>query len=428
MNPTVCFKTIGCRLNQAETARIAAQFEAAGYGLAEPEQACDVALIHTCAITHVAQRDCVRWARRLRRAGARVVVLAGCAVELDAEDLQRATGADLLVGQKQKFDIPALLHDRFGIGLPVAANENAGPAAPFTPLLAMTRALVKVQDGCDFRCSYCVVPDTRGTAQSRPLADVLEDVRRLAGDGYREITLTGANLGCYASPPHSLIHLLEAVETVPGIMRFRIGSIESTTVEREVIDYMAASRKLCRFLHLPLQSGDDGVLARMRRRYTAAQYRATVEYAVARMPDLGLGTDVITGFPGETEGAFASTVALIRDLPFSNLHVFPYSPRRGTPAATMPGQVREDVKKARTAELIALGREKRQAFAQSFVGNLVSMIAEHTSEAEITIGWSGQYLPVRLEGTALPPNTAVTCLPVRCDGDVLLARRILSVA
>lgn len=403
---------------------MAAQFEAAGYVFTDTEKECDVAVINTCTITHGAERDCVRWARRLRRAGARVVVLAGCAVEIDGEELQRITGADLTADQTQKFQLPALLHSRFGIGSPGVDSLLPEPSAP---IFSMTRALVKVQTGCDFRCSYCIVPDARGTSQSRPLTEVLDDIKGLIDAGHREILLTGANLGCYQSPPHGLIHLLEAVEALPGIERFRIGSIESTTVEREVIDYMATSRKLCRFLHLPLQSGDDGVLKRMRRRYTASQYRATVEDAAARMPDLGLGTDIITGFPGETQEAFDNTAALIRELPFSNLHVFSYSPRRGTPAATMPEQIREDIKKERTAQLIALGKAKRQTFAQSFIGTPVTMLSEQSSETNITAGWIGQYLPIRIEGTALGPNILVTCLPERLNGDTLIARQILSV-
>lgn len=426
MKPTVCFKTVGCRLNQAETARIAGQFEAAGYALAETEGPCDVAVINTCTITHVAERDCARWARRLRRAGARTVILAGCAVEHDGEGLQRITGADLIAGQAEKFNLPALLHRHLGIGS--ASDGTRTPPIPSAPVFSSTRALVKVQDGCDFRCSYCIVPETRGTPHSLPLAEVLDEVKRLTDAGHREVTLTGANLGCYNATQHGLVRLLEAVEAVPGILRFRIGSIESTTVERAVIDFMAASRKLCRFLHLPLQSGDDGVLARMHRRYTAAQYRETVAYAAAQVPGLGLGTDIITGFPGETDAAFENTAALVRELPFSNLHVFPYSPRRGTPAATMPAQVREDVRKTRTAHLIALGNAKRLAFAQSFIGVPVSILAEHAGEPDVTVGWTEQYLPLRLEGTALPRNTAVTCRPERLAGNTLVARQTSRIA
>jgi threonylcarbamoyladenosine tRNA methylthiotransferase MtaB len=421
--PTVSLKTIGCRLNQAETARIAAQFEDAGWLVSEPGGPCDVAVINTCTITHHAERDCARWARRLRREGARLVVLAGCAVEHDGETLKAATGADLIAGQSQKFSLPQRLASEFAL----AATRDGSGASPCSensampPVFETTRGLVKVQDGCDFRCSYCIVPDTRGIPCSRPLPDIMDDIQRLADAGYREITLTGANLGCYHAAPHGLIDLLERIEPISGLARIRIGSIETTTVEREVIDFMASSQKLCRFLHLPLQSGDNGVLRDMRRRYSVAQFRGTVEYAVARMPDLGLGTDVIVGFPGEDDHAFRNTLALIRDLPFSNLHVFSYSPRRGTPAAAMPDQVPSAIKKQRVAELITLGKSKRQNFAKTFIGKPVTILVEKSTRD--TVGWTAQYLPVRIPGGLSPRNTLITCVPERLSGETLIATR-----
>ena len=213
--PTVCFKTIGCRLNQAETARIAAQFEAAGWLVTESGGACDAVVINTCTITHHAERDCARWARRLRREGARRVILAGCAVEHDGEALKAATGADLIAGQAQKFRLPERLASEFGLRpAPSPGEKPGGVDASMTALFATTRGLVKVQDGCDFRCSYCIVPETRGTPVSRPLPDILADIHRLVDAGYREITLTGANLGCYHAPPYSLIDLLERTEPI----------------------------------------------------------------------------------------------------------------------------------------------------------------------------------------------------------------------
>lgn len=414
--PTISFKTIGCRLNQAETARIAAQFEAAGWLVTEEGGPCDAVVINTCTITHHAERDSARWARRLRREGARRVILAGCAVEHDGETLKAATGADLIAGQAQKFSLPERLASEFGL---LPAPGPGAEDASTTALFDTTRGLVKVQDGCDFRCSYCVVPETRGTPVSRPLPDILADIHRLVDAGYREITLTGANLGCYHAPPCSLIDLLERTEPIGGLERIRIGSIESTTVERDVIDFMASSRKLCRFLHLPLQSGDDGVLQRMRRRYTAARFRETAEYAMDRMPDLGLGTDVIAGFPGEDERAFRNTLDLVRALPFSNLHVFPYSPRRGTPAAGMPDQIPAAIRKQRAAELIAIGKTKRRDFARTFIGKPVTILTERSKRD--TVGWTSQYIPVRIPGMPLPRNTVATCVPIRLSGETLIA-------
>jgi len=413
--PTVRFKTVGCRLNQAETASMAAGFEAAGWLVADTTGPCDVAVIHTCTITQGAESDCAHWARRLRREGARLVVLAGCAVEHDGEALKARTGANLIAGQAGKFSLPEQLAATFGIRPAPPDATTPGP----TPHVVGTRGLVKIQDGCDFRCSYCVVPDTRGTPVSRPLSRILDEIHHLADAGYREITLTGANLGCYREASHGLVDLLVRLETIEGLDRIRIGSIESTTVERDIIDFMATSTKLCRFLHIPLQSGDDGILQRMRRRYTAAQFRETIEYAAGTVPDIGLGTDIIVGFPGESDAAHANTCSLVRDLPFSNLHVFCYSPRRGTPAADMHDPVADTTKRNRAQALITMGEVKRQAFARTFIDRPVEILVENSKRD--TVGWTSQYLKVRITGHRSPRNSLITCTPRQVMGDTLIA-------
>ncbi|HAS81526.1 MAG TPA: hypothetical protein DCS43_02310 [Verrucomicrobia bacterium] len=421
---SVSFKTIGCRLNQAETAQINEQFDMAGWQVVDFGSACDVAVINTCTITQRAESDCAQWARRARRQGARLVVLAGCAVEHNGDALKAATGADLIADQAQKFNLPVQLAARVAsMPTPPTAPsaKQTNPQRIGAPVFSTTRALVKVQDGCDFRCSYCIVPETRGAPRSRPFLQIIDEIQRLVDAGHREITLAAANLGCYRDPPYGLIDLLAAAESIIGLERLRIGSIESTTVEREIIDFMAQSKKLCRFLHLPLQSGDAEVLRRMQRRYTPDQYRATVEYAREKVPDIGLGTDVIVGFPGESEQAFRHTATLIESLPFSNLHVFTYSLRRGTPAAGMRDQIPASVRKARAAELIALGHAKRLAFACRFIGQPVTLLTEHTDNPDQSIGWTDHYLPVCIHGIHLPRNTLVTCVPARTEGDVLIA-------
>ena len=416
---TVSFKTIGCRLNQAETAQIAAQFENARYGIVEPGQPCDVAVVNTCTITHSAERDCARAARRLRRSGARIVILTGCAVEHAGERLKAETGADLIANQTDKFRLIELLHGPGGI-LPDAALSVEDATGPTIPLCSATRALVKAQDGCDFRCSYCIVPDTRGRPTSRPLAVVLEEVAGLAATGFREVVITGANLGCYRDGKHNLVDLLEAVESIDDIARIRISSIESTTVERDIVAFMAKSSKLCHFLHLPLQSGDDDTLARMGRRYTQSQYADVVTHAIDQVPDLGLGADIIVGFPGETDAAFQNTLACVRELPFSNLHVFSYSTRDGTPAAEMPDQVDAAVKKERSATLVALGKAKRTAFARSFIGKPATTLLERINDDGTASGWSDQYLPVRITGDNLKVNDIISFIPTAVDRDILI--------
>ncbi len=412
---TVSFKTVGCRLNQAETARMRAAFEAAGYTVAPFGAPCAVSVIHGCLVTARAEQESLRLVRSLKRCRPRTfVVLAGCVAEAGGT-AARAAGADLLVGQADKEGLPELLARH---GFPAAPRAPR----PLTPRFDTTRAIVKIQDGCDFRCAYCIVPAARGPSRSRPLAEILDEIRRLAGAGYREVVLTGANIGCYADRGRTLAALLEQVETQTPIERIRISSIEITAAERTVIDYMAASRKLCRFLHLPLQSGCDAVLAAMGRRYTARQYQATVAYALEKLGAFGLGTDVLAGFPGETAADFQATERFLACQPFSNLHVFAYSPRPGTPAAALPGQVAEAEKKMRVARLIQLGRRQRVAFARQWIGRRVEALIEAVDANGRGTGWTGEYLPARIQGRQLRPNTIVAFQPESAENEILVGR------
>lgn len=406
MNPRVSLKTIGCRLNQAETAALAARFEAAGYQIVPFGTPCDTVVVHGCAITRNAERDSLRSVRQARRhTPLAVITMTGCPAQLLGDTLRGDSGPDLVVGQAGKLSIPDLLHARYPDRFP--RPPGGDDVAAGTPRFDATRALVKVQDGCEFRCAYCIVPAARGPSVSRPLSLIAGEVRRLADCGFREVVLTGANLGCYADNGRSLVDVIHAVEAVRGIQRIRLSSIELTTVEKAVVDHMAASEKLCRFLHLPLQSGDDGILASMGRRYTRDQYRRAVEYAAEKVPGLGLGADIIVGFPGEDAAAFANTRTLIEALPFSNLHVFPYSRREGTRADTMPGQVSPPEKERRVAVLLDVEKRKQADFAASFIGKPVTVLIETLDDDGSGLGWTGEYVPARITGCGLHPNQIV---------------------
>ena len=410
--PTVSFKTLGCRLNQAETARMKAGFVSAGYCIEPFTAVTDVAVIHTCTITGMAEKECIRLARRVkRRSPDACVVLAGCAVEVGRDTLLEASGADLLAGQNEKFDLPTALASRISPATPAPVTDDDAP-----PVFDTTRAWIKVQDGCDFRCAYCIVPDARGGPHSRGVTDVMHEASQLVEQGYRELVVTGANLGCYADGDTNLVGLLDQLETLDGLRRLRISSIELSTVESDVIAYMARSTKLCRFLHLPLQTGDDRMLRAMGRHYTSADYRAVVHDVTSRLPRVGLGADIITGLPGEDEEAFRNTCRLVEDLPFSNLHVFPYSPRPGTPAADMTEQVPRDVARARAAELIALGKEKRNTFARSLLGHPLEVLVERLDDEGAAHGWTGEYIAARVRGEGLQPNQLVAFTPTAYDG------------
>ena len=406
MRPTVTFRTIGCRLNQAETATLAARFLTTGYEVLPPDTPADIAVIHGCAITGKAEHSSLyaaRQARRLRHDT--LVILAGCPAETLGEALRGNAAIDLAVGQNGKYTLPELLHQLHPTRFPPATPPDT--VAP-PPHFDTKRALIKVHDGCDFHCAYCIVPSARGLPRSRPIAEIREEVARVAGAGFSEIILTGANLGRYEDGPRRLADLIREVESIETVGRIRLSSLEISTVEREVVTHMAESSKLCRFLHIPLQSGDNGILKAMGRRYTVAEFRAAIDHAMELIPLLGLGTDIIVGFPGEDDAAFANTVELVRALPFSNLHVFPYSRRLGTRADTMPDQVQESVKKERLHILSSIGDAKRRAFADRFIGQPASVLIERVDKDGTGHGWTGEYLEARVTAPNLKPRQIVT--------------------
>ncbi|NLB60197.1 MAG: MiaB/RimO family radical SAM methylthiotransferase, partial [Lentisphaerae bacterium] len=397
---SISFKTIGCRLNQAETAQLRASCLAAGLRLQPFGAASDISVIHGCMVTARAEEDSLRLVRSIKRRQPHTfVVLAGCAAQLGDATRLRASGVDLLAGQKEKFHLPALLAQEG-----FSCRPTAGAVRPH---FSTQRALVKIQDGCNFHCTYCIVPAARGAPRSRPTSAIISEIRQLAGDGFREFVLTGVNLGCYEDEGRNLRQLLELLESQTPAERLRLSSIELTTVERGVLDHMAASHKLCRFLHIPLQSGSDNILAAMDRRYTAAQYRALVAEATRKIEGLGLGSDIMVGFPGESAADFAASERLLSELPISNLHVFSYSPRPGTPAARSRAQVPEPEKKRRAARLIALGRRQRQAFAQRWIGRETSVLIESVDAAGVGRGWSSEYLPVLVQGCVQEPRSII---------------------
>ena len=416
-NLRISFKTIGCRLNQAETARMSAVCGAAGYETVPFGEICDVAVIHGCAVTQKAESDSLRAARQaLSRAGNPQVLLAGCAAAYASLKWPDQPSLYRLAEQADKFRIPAVLHQIDPLRYPPPSGTLAE-----SPQFETVRASVEIQDGCDFRCAYCVVPMTRGAPRSRAPEEILDEVRRITDRGYGEIILCGANLGSYRAAGIDLAGLLEQILRMERIGRIRLGSIEVSTVERAVVDVMVAHQAICRFLHLPLQSGSDRILQLMGRRYSAADYRKAVEYAAERLPGIGLGADVITGFPGETDADFQETVRLVEQLPFSNLHVFPYSPRAGTRAFEMKNRVPARIAGERAALLRRLGETQRNAFARTWVGRPVEVLVESINVSGEAQGWTGEYLPVSIHLAGLKVNTRVTVIPESAEGYRLIA-------
>jgi len=383
-----------------------AHFSGAGYEAVPFGVPADVTVIHGCAITSKAEHSSLYAARQAKRIRPdTLVILAGCPAETLGKALNGNPNIDLTIGQGGKYAIPEMLNQLDPKRYPI---PQAPHPTPTVPQFDTKRALIKIQDGCDFHCAYCIVPTTRGNPISRPIPVIRDEVLRVTDSGFSEIVLTGANLGRYEDGSRRLADLILNLESIPAVKRIRLSSIEITTTENAIIDHMAASTKLCHFLHIPLQSGDDRILAAMGRRYDSITYRRTIETSLSRIPDLGLGTDIIVGFPGEDSAAFGNTVTLVRELPFSNLHIFPYSQRSGTRADTMDNQIATSEKKERLRILTALGETKRQIFAERFVGQLVSILIERIDADGTGHGWTSQYLEARVSGPSLLPRAIVT--------------------
>jgi len=380
--------TLGCRLNAADSALLYTALGECGYTASESEPP-EVLLVNTCAVTAEAERKSRQTLRKLRREfpSARIVAV-GCAAAADRTAMLRA-GADLVCGNPGKRDLATLLRD--GI-----ASEHANGGGIFregrlSSFPFRSRAFIKIQEGCDNHCSYCIVPSLRGPARSRSADEVLAECRHAVATGFTELVLTGVNTCAYTDGDRHLPELLRAISELPGEFRIRIGSTEPAMRYRGLVDAVAELPGMCRFLHLSLQHGSDAVLRRMNRHYTAREYAEFVTDAQRRIPGLHLGTDVIVGFPGETEEEFAESCEFIRLIGFSNLHIFAYSPRPGTPAATMPDRPSPEVVRRRCGELRKIAADSSRAFAASQLGRTLPVIFERV-ENGVARGWSDNYL------------------------------------
>jgi threonylcarbamoyladenosine tRNA methylthiotransferase MtaB len=372
--PTVALTTLGCKVNQAETEVLSRRFADAGFTLTGFDATADVYVLNTCTVTHIADRKARQLLRQARRRNRQALIVAtGCYATTDADALRAVPGVDLVAPNSQKAELVALVKERLG----VPTVEFPGPAVP--PPSGRTRAMVKVQDGCDNFCAYCIVPYARGKPISIGLDQAVTQVSALVREGYQEVVLTGVHLGLWGKdlPGHSLdlAALVRAVLRETGIPRLRLSSIEPQDFTAGFLHLWSAPR-LCRHLHLPLQSGCEATLRRMGRRYTAAAFAHLVGQARVVIPGVAITTDMIAGLPGETEAEFAESLAFAREQGFARIHVFKFSARRGTRAATMPGQVPEQAKTARAQTLAALSDDGSQAFRRALVGQTAGVLWE----------------------------------------------------
>lgn len=391
--------TLGCKVNQYETELVREAFLDAGYRNAGPRESADICIVNTCTVTSEGDSKSRQAVRRLAREnpGTRIVVM-GCYATRAPQELAALPGVAEVVGDRR--ELPDVL-GRFGVmDLPSGISRFGN----------RSRAYVKVQDGCILRCSYCIIPKVRPHLTSRPVHDVVEEVRRLLDNGYREIVLTGVHLGHYGvdwnwrkskSDWIRLSHVVRQIVRIEGDFRIRLSSLEATEVTRELVDVMAESgNKVCPHLHICLQSGSDTVLRRMKRRWTVRSFLDRCRLVQEALDQPAFTTDVIVGFPGETDDDFERTCQVVREAGFSKIHVFPFSPRSGTPAAEMPNMVPKRIKSERSKRLSAIERELRTGYFEGLIGKNLRVLVESPSEnhAQRVVGTSCRYAPVELPG------------------------------
>ena len=409
---TVAFHTLGCKVNQYDSEAMLEQFLSSGYRQVSFDESADVYVVNTCTVTGTGDKKSLQAVRRaLRLNPAADVVVAGCLAQRDGEKLL-SLGVRLVIGNTRRSEVVTLLEKAVSENMRTCAVTQNILTVPFEPLQVRdfsdhTRAVLKIQEGCDRYCTYCIIPYVRGGIRSRPLADIRAEAERFARAGYRELVLTGIHLTSYGRDLDSA-GLADAVEAcrVSGIERIRLGSLEPVIVTEDFVRRMAAIPELCPQFHLALQSGSDTVLRRMRRRYTTAEFARSAALLREYMPGCALTTDVITGFPGETDAEFAETEAFISQIAFSRLHVFPYSQRAGTPAAKMAGQVPKAIREDRARKLIALGHELARAYHESMIGTEREVLIEERLE-NAYCGYTREYVNCRIESD-VPLQTGST--------------------
>jgi threonylcarbamoyladenosine tRNA methylthiotransferase MtaB len=411
------FKTItlGCRVNQFESDAVSSRLEDGGWVAATHNETPDIYIINTCAVTQKAaqqSRQAVRHAIRTHP-NARILVT-GCYAQLEPDEIRRIPGVTEIIAQEEKFDIPKRFCD---------LTEDTLHRFLISSPQKRTRPSLKIQDGCDAFCTYCIVPYARGRNRSMPPDAVLENIRRLKNAGFHEVVLSGIHLGCYGldidTEQTRLIDLLSRIDRDGTIDRVRLSSIEPLELTEAVIGLVATSNHLCHHFHIPLQSGDDRILKQMHRPYSRDQFRTLILRIQERVPDAAIGVDVLIGFPGETDRAFQNTYTLIEELPVSYLHVFPYSPRKGTPASGYPDQVQADVKKERCRYMRKLGIQKKMTFYKRFLGKRINVLIEtiHCHRPPILKGLTSNYIPVSVEGSVELQNKIISVKLVRLSGD-----------
>lgn len=411
---TISFQTLGCKLNFSESSALAQQFEKRGYGVVDPGQGSDIFVLNTCSVTDFADKKCRKAVRHiLKRNPDTKVVVTGCYAQLKPEEIAEIPGVCLVLGAAEKFRMIDFVEALEGYGESVEIHrETIGSATSFAPASSIgdrTRSFLKVQDGCDYKCSFCTIPRARGRSRCGTPEEIVASAHRLGAEDIKEIVLTGVNTGDYRQvnangEEISFAGLIKELDNVQSVQRFRISSLEPNLCHDEIIDFVAGSDRFMPHLHMPLQSGNNKQLRAMRRRYKRELYAGRVAKIRAAMPHACIGVDVIVGFPGETDADFEETRQFVDSLDVSYLHVFTYSERPNTPAAEMDGVVPLNVRRERSAVLRDLSDAKRAAFYHRFTGTSRDVLLEQSKRPGTLEGYTDNYIRVAIPESDLTPN------------------------
>ena len=428
---TVAFHTLGCKLNFSETSSIRRSFEDKGYGVVEFEDGADIYVLNTCSVTDFADKKCRYEVRRaLKYAPDARIVVVGCYAQLKPVEIAQIPGVDLVLGAAEKFNILKYidgLSNTSGKGMVVAGDvKEANSFIDSYSFGDRTRSFLKIQDGCDYKCTFCTIPQARGNSRSDTIENVLINANTIANQGVKEIVLTGVNIGDFGNGTEVIeglkpkkealfVDLVHELDNVVGIERIRISSIEPNLLTEEIISFVSTSNKFVPHFHIPLQSGNNKILKAMRRRYLRELYEERIQWIRKVIPHCCIGVDVIVGFPGETEKDFLDTYHFINGLDISYLHVFTYSERANTPAAEMSDIVPMEVRRERNEKLRILSHKKKLAFTAPFLDTIRPVLVEYSHDTEIMTGFTDNYIKVTLPKDETLVNTVVNVKLLRWD-------------
>jgi threonylcarbamoyladenosine tRNA methylthiotransferase MtaB len=432
----IAFYTLGCKVNQADTASMENLFLRSGHQLVSFDGEADVYIINTCVVTNTGQRKSRQTIHRaIRKNPNALIVVTGCYPQTAAEEVKAIAGVDMIIGNQDRAQIVQLVEERLAHRQTdtLDAVHKLTASTAFEEMAAgditdKTRAFLKIQEGCNQFCTYCIIPYARGPLRSRSLESIHTETQRLISAGFKEIVLIGIHLGCYGKENPDGPTLYDAVKTVldvPGVQRLRLGSLESVEVEPRLLTLMQEDARFCRHLHLPLQSGCDKTLQTMHRPYTTAKFKTLLADIKTKVPDIAITTDVIVGFPGETEADFETTCKFAESCGFSKMHIFPFSARKGTPAEKFAGAVTEAVKKERADILGKIDETMHKAFLQAMVGQNAEVLFEQPAGEDYFEGLTGNYQRVFVKSGGR--NLGGEILPVKItafDGEKLLGEII----